>query len=67
MKVLKIDLQDGKFLDVVVESDEAHGQLTDLLNWYESARKVLIEAIDDTRKSGEVDKDRLDALEAKYG
>ena len=66
MKVLKIDLQDGKFLDVVVESDEAH-QLTDLLNWYESARKELIEAIDDTRKSGEVDKDRLDALEAKYG
>ena len=67
MKVLKIDLQDGKFLDVVVESDDAHGQLTDLLNWYESARKELIEAIDDTRKSGEVDKDRLDALEAKYG
>lgn len=67
MKVLKIDLQDGKFLDVVVESDEAHGQLTDLLNWYESARKELIEAIDDTRKSGEVDKDRLDVLEAKYG
>ena len=67
MKVLKIDLQDGKFLDVVVESDEAHGQLTDLLNWYESARKELIEAIDDMRKSGEVDKDRLDALEAKYG
>ena len=66
MKVLKIDLQNGKFVDVVVASDDAHGQLTDLLGWYETARKELIEAIDDTRKSGEVDKDRLDMLEAKY-
>ena len=67
MKVIKIDLQDGKFIDVVVASDEEHGQLTDLLLWYETARKELIEAIDDTRKSGWVDKDRLDMLEAKYG
>ena len=67
MKVIKIDLQNGKFIDVVVASDEEHGQLTDLLNWYETARQELIDAIDDTRKSGEVDKDRLDTLEAKYG
>ena len=67
MKVIKINLQDGKFVDVVVASDEAHGQLTDLLLWYETARKELVEAVDDARKSGEVDKDRLDMLEAKYG
>lgn len=67
MKVIKIDLQDGKFIDVVVDSHDAHIQLTDLLNWYETARKELIDAIDDTRKSGWVDKDRLDMLEAKYG
>ena len=67
MKIIKIDLQDGKFIDVVVASGEAHNQLTDLLMWYESARKELIEAVDDTRKSGWVDKDRLDMLEAKYG
>ena len=67
MKIIKIDLQGGKFIDVVVASGEAHNQLTDLLMWYESARKELIEAVDDTRKSGWVDKDRLDMLEAKYG
>ena len=67
MKIIKIDLQDGKFIDVAVASDEEHGQLTDLLNWYETARKELVEAVDDARKSGEVDKDRLDMLEAKYG
>lgn len=67
MKVIKVDLQDGKFIDVVVASDEEHGQLTDLLLWYETARKELVEAVDDTRKSELVDKDRLDTLEAKYG
>ena len=67
MKIIKIDLQDGKFIDVVVASSEAHNQLTDLLMWYESARKELIEAVDDARKSGEVDRDRFDMLEAKYG
>ena len=67
MKVIKINLENGKFVDVVVASDEAHGQLTDLLLWYETARKELIEAVDDARKSGEVDKDRFNMLEAKYG
>ena len=42
-------------------------QLEALLSWYESARKELVEAVDDARKSGEVDKDRFDLLEAKYG
>ena len=67
MKVIKIDLQDGKFIDVVVESEEAHGQLTDLLNWYATARQELLDEVDNLRKSGEVDKDRLDLLEAKWG
>ena len=67
MKVIKINLEDGKFVDVVVENEDAASQLKALLSWYESARKELIDAIDDTRKSGEVDKDRLDTLEAKYG
>ena len=67
MKLIKINLENGKFIDVVVASGEAHNQLTDLLSWYEAARKELIEAVDDARKSGEVDKDRFDMLEAKYG
>ena len=67
MKIIKIDLQDGKFIDVVVASGEAHNQLNDLLSWYEAARKELVEAVDDARKSGEVDKDRFNMLEAKYG
>ena len=67
MKVIKINLEDGKFVDVVVENEEAVRQLNALLTWYETARKELIEAVDDARKSGEVDKDRFDMLEAKYG
>ena len=67
MKVIKINLEDGKFVDVVVENEDAASQLKALLSWYESARKDLIEAVDDARKSGQVDKDRLDMLEAKYG
>ena len=67
MKVIKIDLQDGKFVDVVVENEDAASQLEALLSWYESARKELVEAVDGARKSGEVDKDRFNMLEAKYG
>lgn len=67
MKAIKIEMQNGKFIDVVVENEDAASQLKALLLWYESARKELVEAVDDARKSGEVDKDRLDMLEAKYG
>ena len=67
MKVIKINLEDGKFVDVVVENEDAATQLEALLSWYESARKELVEAVDDARKSGEVDKDRFNMLEAKYG
>lgn len=67
MKIVKIDLQNGKFIDVVVESSEAEGQLTDLLTWYAAARSELLEAINDIRNTGEVDKERLDMLEAKWG
>ena len=67
MKVIKINLENGKFVDVVVENEDAASQLEALLSWYESARKELIEAVDDARKSGEVDKDRFNMLEAKYG
>ena len=67
MKVIKINLENGKFVDVVVENEDDASQLKALLSWYESARKELIEAVDDARKSGEVDKDRFNMLEAKYG
>ena len=67
MKIIKINLENGKFVDVVVENEDAASQLEALLSWYESARKELIEAVDDARKSGEVDKDRFNMLEAKYG
>lgn len=46
MKVIKIDLQDGKFIDVVVENEDAASQLEALLSWCESARKELVEAVD---------------------